>query len=344
MPKKEPKVPRTSKNPKTPMMGQTLLLRTAACEEQQYLNAVWLYKDTSMYMKRALLLMVVLLTACSEPKAQTEEYTVALPSGVDPQNPFATPESTILVLESEIQKYNVGPYLNRTYFSPYVREVFNSRGSSVEEFQAAWADAIIYEIPQAELDTIEFTGKEVINDTSVSLAYTIRYKPDKDGNPVASKEDETYFVKFDDGWYIDVEPEFIKARMVPPKPLPVPTIPEGTKDCGTYVQTWSAEKNDTPWNCFMEAYAQCTPAKMTSSLHTTEGDPIASTRWTEQGQNGCEIHVYVDSKDNWGFYGQAYYVCTGDVYVKDADSWKQVTKGTCEDQPGYAPYISADDV
>ena len=82
-------------------------------------------------------------------------------------------------------------------------------------------------------------------------------------------------------------------------------IPEGAKDCGSEENVHGQGYDPSIRDCFYEAFQICEPAKIYQKIYTIEGDPFETTAIIVGKENNrCKVHVYVDSRDNFGFYGK----------------------------------------
>ena len=88
------------------------------------------------------------------------------------------------------------------------------------------------------------------------------------------------------------------------------TLPEGTKDCGSEENVYGKGYDPAIRKCFFESFKVCEPAKIYQNIYTIEGDPIMTTAIIEGKKDGrCKVHVYIDSRDKFGFYGKYDTLC-----------------------------------
>ena len=97
-------------------------------------------------------------------------------------------------------------------------------------------------------------------------------------------------------------------------------LPKNVKNCGSEENTRSGGYNSSIRDCFYESYQVCVSAKIYKKAFTIEGDPIMTTMVIEGRENNlCKLHVYVDSRDNFGFYGKYNTICYNAFLNNGAD-------------------------
>ena len=122
---------------------------------------------------------------------------VSCTSEVKPsENPFSTPESTIIYLENEMHNTkNASLFISRTHFSDYTVSqidtlfdvyhidsmVPNDKEALLKQFKQMLIDKVSQDIPEDEMAEIIFTGRKDIDDIHVVLDYIIYYKYNNTG-------------------------------------------------------------------------------------------------------------------------------------------------------------------
>lgn len=87
------------------------------------------------------------------------------------------------------------------------------------------------------------------------------------------------------------------------------------KDCGSEEIRLGKSLNTTIRDCIIKSFQECLPAKINQTIYTIEGDPIITTLIINGFKyEKCEVHVYFDSKDTFGFYGKKEYICYNMTY------------------------------
>ena len=120
---------------------------------------------------------------------------------------FDTPEYTVTTLEHEASWGNVDLYVEKAYFSDsFSRSMQELYGTSISDFKAQ-TKAMLPAV-YAEVDRIEFTGKQVVDQDHVRLNYTVHYAPNVLGYTPSSMEDDAYLIKIGGEWLLDPEPEY----------------------------------------------------------------------------------------------------------------------------------------
>lgn len=124
---------------------------------------------------------------------------------------FDTPEKTIEKLERELlENGNTELYSKRTHISETLKQsLMKDLGATVEYFNGIWEHTLVHSYPNIfdkKIKTFIFDERRNIDDQHVFLAYTIQYEN------AAPKKDATYFIKKEDGWYIDFEPEYLGLK------------------------------------------------------------------------------------------------------------------------------------
>lgn len=246
-------------------------------------------------------------------------------------NSFSTPESTILTLEKDIHKTrNATLYISKTYFSDYVvsqvgdlisspvvekdengnyREV-NDSEILLEFFKNQLIENTGWDLPENEVESIDFTNKEIIDKDHVVLDYTINYLPENNGYAPTPRKDRTFFVKIWKEWLIDIEPEWVEKGILISKEESEaqPPIPSNLKDCGIELHPIYFTPNISVRQCFYDSYQECIPAKMTWMTGGGHAD-ITIILWTEKSNDACIFHLYIDSRDRYGAMGKFYNIC-----------------------------------
>ncbi len=97
------------------------------------------------------------------------------------------------------------------------------------------------------------------------------------------------------------------------------TVIAGTEDCGYEENIHGLGYNFSIRQCFLDNFKACSLAKISQKRYTIEGDPVIYTAVIEGFYNDqCNIHVYRDSKDRYGYYGKSDTICTGAELIDDS--------------------------
>ena len=103
------------------------------------------------------------------------------------------------------------------------------------------------------------------------------------------------------------------------------------KDCGNEELEHGFGYNESMRKCFIKAYSDCRLAKIHQKLLTVEGDPIFTTAVVEgEAPKGCKAHIYVDSRDTYGKFGESDTICYS-VILDSSSGQESLFFDSCED-------------
>lgn len=125
---------------------------------------------------------------------------------------FSTPLAAITTLETELFKGNFDLYKNSVYYSPeLIAQIPAQFGMSYEYFCACLNKALVnnlslikrkLDINNPQVERIEVAKELKIDEAHTQLFYEIYYY-----NKIEPLKDNSYFIKIEDGWKLDMEPE-----------------------------------------------------------------------------------------------------------------------------------------
>ncbi|RLC36407.1 hypothetical protein DRH27_05275, partial [Candidatus Falkowbacteria bacterium] len=132
---------------------------------------------------------------------------------------FSTPETTLETIEREyFDNESFDLYENTTYYSPALIKLIEEEGMSLQDYRKCGIKILKNNYIELKdnmgidnyiFDHLDITDKKVIDDSHVYLRYKVYFR---DQDDYADKLHESgegygYFVKFNDEWWLDFEPE-----------------------------------------------------------------------------------------------------------------------------------------
>lgn len=126
------------------------------------------------------------------------------PKGKGEVEKFSKPYSALFYLEQQFSEQNYKLYNEKTYFSDTLEEdMKNDLNISIDDYKQKFIAN--YEnnfTKRLKVERIRYDKKEIIDDKNIHLEYSLIFD-DK-----TIKEDDTYLIRIDDEWYINLEPEY----------------------------------------------------------------------------------------------------------------------------------------